>query len=292
MKQFIILVMLLSGFYAFSQGNQKSAAELKQEMAQIRRSTNWGNEAEAKKADEKIQALAKQLMLMNQLQNQQKAGNTDTAQTREDVDYKMKLWGQMMKSVEQGKGSDILLAEPLRDEIIEENKEDESPKNIRAEYLQEMTVLVIDMSIATVQRTIDVMQNYKSIKTLVITGGEFGAPVNLPDLLTRASNFPLQNLYIINFRHFLTSIPEQINQFGNLSTLAVYNNKISQLPVISGFSSKLDSLFIDINPVATLFPAINSMHNLKRLGIAKTSISEAEITEIRQILPECQILTK
>jgi Leucine-rich repeat (LRR) protein len=184
------------------------------------------------------------------------------------------------------------LALGLRNEIVEDYKEDESPKNIPPEFLQEMTLLVIDMSLPTIQRTIDLMQNYKSISTLVITGGKNGATVNLPDLLTRAAKFPLKNLYIINFREFVTTIPEQVNQFKSLSTLAIYNNKISQLPNMSGCSAQLDSLFVDANPVATLFPVVSSMSKLKALGIAKTSVSPAEVNKIESLLPKCKILSK
>lgn len=58
------------------------------------------------------------------------------------------------------------------------------------------------MSLKTVQRTIDQMDKYKSIKTLIITGGQFGSAVNLDDLLNKAKNYPLEELYIINFKIF------------------------------------------------------------------------------------------
>jgi len=155
-----------------------------------------------------------------------------------------------------------------------------------------MTVLVIDMSLPTVQRTIDIMQNYKSIKTLVITGGEHGAPVDLPIILSRAAKFPLKNLYIINFRTFVGIIPTQVNQFTNLSSLGIFNNHISQLPDMSGLSSKLDSLFVDVNPLTTLLPNISSFKNLKKLGLGKTSVSEAEKNKIQGLLPNCKIVEK
>jgi Leucine-rich repeat (LRR) protein len=295
MKKLLIVLLLLlaSGLSLFSQGNQKSADELKKEMAQIRRSTNWGNEQEAKEADAKIQELSKQLMMVNKLQQQQKSGATvDSAKIKEEVDYKMQLWGQMMKSVDQGKSGDIFLADPLREEIVEAYKDDESPKNIRPEYLQEMSVLVIDMSVPTVQRIIEQMQNFKSIKTLIITGGDHGAPVDLNDLLMRATAYPLQTLNIINFHQFVSSIPDKLNHFESLTTLGLFNNNISQLPDLSGVGTHLDSLYVDINPISTLYPVIERMPNLKKLGVAKTSISEAEIRRIEQLLPKCQIITR
>jgi Leucine-rich repeat (LRR) protein len=294
MRHFLITFLLIvSGICSYAQQHQRSVAEIKQEMAQLRRSTNWGNEEEANKADKKMAELSKELMTVNKIKQQQESGApADTAKVKEEIDYKMKLWDQMMKSVDQGKGGDILLAEPFREEIVEAYKDDESPKNIRPEYLQQMTVLVIDMSLPTIQRIIDQMRNFKSIKTLIITGGEHGAPVDLNDILMRASAYPLQTLNIINFHQFVSGIPDQVYKFDKLTTLALYNNNISQLPELSGIGSHLDSLYVDINPISTLFPAIKHMTRLKKLGVAKTSVSDAEIKEIGQLIPQCQILTQ
>ena len=205
-------------------------------------------------------------------------------------DYNNKLWNQMMDIAREGGKWD--LAKPLREEIVEEYKEDDNPKQIRSEYLQEMTVLVIDMSIPTIQRIIDQMTNYKSIKILIITGGEHGAPVDLNDLLRRGSAYPLQSLNIINFKQFVTKIPKQINTFDKLTTLGLFNNNINQLPDLSGIESHIDSLFLELNPISTLLPSIGRMSNLKKLGVAKTSVSEEEIREIKKLLPNCKIQTQ
>lgn len=294
MKQFLIVLLLLSlGLSLYSQETQKSAADLKKEMAAIRRTTNWGNEEEAKKADAKIQELSKQLIMVNKVQNQQKSGNAaDTAKIREEVEYQMKIWGQIMKSVDQGVGGDILLGTPMREEIVEAYKDDESPKIKNKEYLEEQTFLCIDMSLPTVQRTIDQMALFKSIKFLLITGGKNGAPVNLNDLLTRAANYPLEKLYIINFRIFVTAIPDKVAVFNNLSVLALFNNNIGQLPVEVGQLTSLKELYVDMNHVTTIFPMIQSLSKLDTLGIAKTNIPENEVHQIETLLPNCKILTQ
>ena len=294
MKQFlIILLLLILGNCAFSQPTQKSADELKREMAQIRRSTDWGNEEESKKADAKIQELSKQLMMVNKLQKQQESGvPVDTAKIRAEVDYQMKLWDQMMKSVAQGEGGDILLGTPMREEIVEAYKDDESPRIKNKEYLEEQTFLCIDMSLPTVQRTIDQMTMFKSIKFLLITGGKNGAPVNLDDLLTRAANYPLEKLYIINFKNFVTSVPDKLSVFNALKTLALFNNSIIQLPADIIQLTSLKELYVDLNPVASLFPMINSLTKLDTLGIAKTQLPESEVTQIQTLLPNCKILIK
>lgn len=289
MQTLILFLCLLFAGNLIAQN--QSPAELKKQMAKIRQSTDWNDPVAAKKANDEIKKLSKQLMMSGQNNNTSKDAQTKEEQ-EEGAEYKMKLWNQMMESAKDGENADILLGKPIRDEIVEEFKEDESPKNITPEFFKEMSVLVIDMSVPTVQRTIDIMQNYQSIKTLIITSGKSPVAVNLQDILNKASNYPLENLYIINFGHFVTKIPDQINQYAHLSTLGLFNNKISQLPKNINSLKKLDSLFIDINPINTLFPAINSMKDLKTLGIAKTSVSDAEIKKIRELLPNCEVKIK
>jgi hypothetical protein len=292
MKQFVFLFYLI--FWAalvFAQKTNMNAEQIRQEIAHVRHETNYNDPLKAKESNEKIKELSKQLIILGQTPNQ-KSNVPENAKSEDEADFRTQLLDEMIRIVALDKNSEMDLAFGLRKEIVEDYKEDESPKNIPPEFLQEMTLLVIDMSLPTIQRTIDLMHNYKSITTLVITGGKSGAAVNLPDLLTRAAKFPLKNLYIINFREFVSTIPEQVNQFKNLSTLAIYNNKISQLPMMSGFSLQLDSLFVDANPVANIFPVVSSMVKLKTLGIAKTSVSPAEISKIGSLLPKCKILSK
>jgi hypothetical protein len=292
MKQFVFLFYLMFlAALVFAQKTNMNADQIRQEIARVRHETNYNDPVKAKEANEKIKELSKQLIILSQTSDQ-KSNVPEKAKSEDEADFRIQLFDEMTRIVASDKNSEMDLALGLRNEIVEDYKEDESPKNIPPEFLQEMTLLVIDMSLPTIQRTIDLMQNYKSISTLVITGGKNGAAVNLTDLMTRAAKFPLKNLYIINFREFVTTIPEQVNQFKNLSTLAIYNNKISQLPNMSGCSAQLDSLFVDANPVATLFPVVSSMSKLKALGIAKTSVSPAEVNKIEALLPKCKILSK
>lgn len=288
----LVLISLLCLLFAnnlFAQN--QSPEQIKKQMAKLRQSTNWDDPVAAKKANDEIKKLSKQLMLSGQNSN-----TSNDAQTKEEqeegAEYKMKLWNQMIESAKGGENADILLGKPIKDEIAEDYKEDQSPKNINSEFLNQMNFLVIDMSVPTIQRTIDVMQNFKGIEVLIITSGNKITTVNLSDILKRASHYPLKELYIINFGQFVTSIPKEINQFKDLSTLALFNNNIKQLPEMKSLASKLDSLFIDKNPISSVFPAISSMKNLKKLGIVKTSISDAEIKKIEKLLSDCEVIIK
>lgn len=292
MNRFLIIcLMLLLGCAAYPQAKQKSADELKKEMAQIRQNTDWGNQAEADSAQAKVEALSKQLMLIRKMEQPQQVGTTvDSAKLQEEVDYKMKMWHQLMEGVTQGESGDILLGKPIRDEIVEAYKDDESPKIKNPKILEELTLLYIDMSLPSVQRTIDQMDKFKTIQTLIIYGGEIGAAVDLIDLLSRAENYPLRNLYIVNFKHFVTALPQKIDTFKDLTLLSLVNNQIKDLPSEIGSLSSLKTLYVDINPVTSLFPVIEQLGRLETLGVGKTDIPQPEIDRIKKLLPDCKIL--
>ena len=125
--------------------------------------------------------------------------------------------------------------------------------------------------------------------TLIITGGKFGAPVDLKLLLTKAAHYPLKELYIINFGKFVTSVPEEINGFKNLIVLSLINNKISKLPDAVKSLTNLKTLYVDLNPIKVIINDITPLSDLERLGVVKTKISKQEIAKIKSLLPNCKI---
>lgn len=300
MKYFLIFLMLSFCLQSISQ----TTDQIRAQMAKIRQTTNWNDPAEAKSANEKIRELAKKLMAANSNamggvggQNPSESGDNTSKDAQklnelnqEMLDQKMKIYDQIWKAAAGGEGADILLAEQLRDEIVQEFKDDESPSGASSEYMNEKDLLVIDMTLPTAQMLIDQMENYKSIKTLVVTGGKNGAMVNLNDILTKAADYPLKELYIINFKQFVKTIPQKIGNFSKLELLALFNNNIEKLPPGVGNLSSLRILYIDINPIQTLEPAINSLTKLDTLGVAKTQIPADELKRIAQTLSNCKIL--
>ncbi len=289
MRCYFFGLILLFATSAFAQ--DMDANQIKKRMSEIRKITNWDDPVAAKKANDEIKELSKKLMLAGKNQNPtNQSDSLKLEQEKENIDYKLKLLGQIHESVKQGEGGDILLGKPIREEIIEEFKNDESPIIKNQEYLDEMTLLVIDMSLKTVQRTIDQMDKFKSIKILVITGGQLGTAVNLEDLLKKAKKYPLEELYINNFKIFVTSIPKQIKQFKNLKLLSVLNNNVTGLPPEVGNLASLQTLYVDINPIQTLLPMVGKLKHLEKLGVGKTNIGESEITQIKQLLPNCEVL--
>lgn len=302
MKYFLLLFMLF--IYSISGGQTtQSPEQIRQEMARIRQTTNWDDPVAAKKANEQIKELAKKLMSGNSAmggssgQQQQQGGDPGSkdGQKMSEInqamaDQKMDVYSQLWKAAAGGKGADILLAEPIREEIKQEFLDEETGAGGSDLAQEETTMLYLDMSSKTINLVIDQMENFKSIKTLIICGGEYGAPVNLSDLFCKAKMYPLEVLYVINFKHYVKSIPESILNFKRLTELGLFNNSIEKLPVSISSLTSLKNLYIDINPISNLTPGINALTSLDTLGVAKTSIGEAELVKIKNSLPTCIIL--
>jgi len=136
------------------------------------------------------------------------------------------------------------------------------------------------------------MELLKSIKILIITGGENNVPADLPLILKKAAHYPLSALYIVNFKNHITSLPPEISTFQDLDTLGLFDNNLNSLPTTVEKFRKLKVLYIDSNPATTLFPAISQLISLEKLGLVNTSIPESEILQTKLLLPNCKVLTQ
>ena len=292
-KLLMIALALILSCEAFSQVKTRTPEQIRNEMTELEENTDWTDAVASAKAQTKMEALSKELMIASKAQQMQLQGiKADSAKLEEEAEYKMSLWKQMLEAVNQGESGDILLAKPLREKIVEAYRNDESPKVKNPQYFEEQTYLCIDMSVPTIQRIIDQMGNFRSIKVLLITCSQGPVPVNLDDILTRAKNYPLEQLHIINFKQYVTSVPAATGQFKNLKMLSLYNNSIATLPSSLSNLTSLQKLYVDMNPVTTLLPMISSLQKLETLGVAKTNISSRETEQIRIALPSCNILTQ
>ena len=293
----------------YGQTNQ-TPEQIRQRMAEIRRTTNWDDPAAAKKANEDIRELAKQLMSGG---NQQMGTGTGTgsgsgsgnqggqdfsddgeemAEISQDMaQQKMDIFSQIWKAAAGGEGADILLAEPLREEIANEYKEEDSPQSIPF-VAEELEVLVIDVSMKGIQAIIDNMPLYKSIKTLVITNSTSPVPADLSTILKNAADYPLKELYIVNLGVYVTTLPKEITQFRNLVTLGIFSNWISTLPDNIASLIKLKKLYADNNPLTTTFPVMNGLPQLEELGLINTKVPESEISRIQEMYPSCKVIVR
>lgn len=240
--------------------------------------------------------------LLKQLQKLQ--GQRDAAESRargeerpddegdDAVMTREKSWEQTEKIVAKGKGAHIDLAEPVRKQIAEEYEEDRDKSIKNPAFYTELTLLIIDLSRKEAPTLIDLLDKFTSIRTLILTGGEHGAPVDLPFILNKAKKLPLTELYIFNFGGYLSSVPESVGVFTGLTRLSLFNNSITRLPAAVGNMKQLTVLHVDINPITTLLPTIGGLTGLTELGVGKTKISAAELGQLAMLLPSCRIVTK
>ncbi|MBL7966112.1 MAG: hypothetical protein JNK09_03880 [Prolixibacteraceae bacterium] len=292
----LILVFLILCFSVAAQNQGNDAASIRAQMAAIRKSTNWNDPAAAKAANTKIQELAAKLTQALRQSNPnatQMNGMTqkEAAELQKETDdFNNELWNQMMKIVREGGKWDM--AEPLREEIVQEYKDDEDPTIKNPEWLQSMTYLLVNLSLPQVQVIIDQMPMYKGIKTLIITTEKPVANVNLSKILKNAQGYPLEELYIINLGTMVSNLPPEAGSFANLQKLGIYNNGFKTLPPMVSGLSNLTSLQIQNNPIGTILPVINNLKKLQELGVAMTSVSAAELGQIQKNLPNCKITTE
>jgi len=294
----VIFLFLIICFSVASQNTGNDAASIRAQMSDIRKKTNWSDPAAAKAANAKIQELAAKLTsALRQGKPQTMPPGSEGIKPEEAAkiqqdndDYSNKLWNQMMKIVQEGGKGKWDLAEPLREEIVQEYKDDEDPTVKSTEWIQSMPYLLINMSMPHVQVVIDQMPVFRGVKVLVITTEEMGKTVNLDDILKKASEYPLEELYINNFGSSVSSIPSMVGNFSTLRVLSLYNNNIGELPSSISRLQKLKTLQVDINPISSIIQTVSSLGGLNQLGIAKTEIPETEITRIQQTLPNCKIL--
>jgi hypothetical protein len=297
-KLSLIFLFLVICFSVVSQNTGSDAASIRAQMSAIRKSTNWSDAAAAKTANAKIQELAAKLTLALRQSNPQtmppgsegiKPEETAKIQQEND-DYSNKLWNQMMKIVREGGKWD--LAEPLREEIVEEYKEDENPTIKSPDWLQQIPYLQINVSMPGIQAVIDQMPLFRGIKILIVTCEKAGTPVNLSEILKNASSYPLEELYVVNFGSSVIQIPSEVSTFSQLKILSFVNNRLGSIPDYVGKFSMLNDLQIDLNPVSEVFSKLRSLKMLKQLSLAKTNISESEIVQIQKLFPNCQITVK
>jgi len=283
-----VIILFLSFAGSLSAQNQ-SPEILRQKMAKIRQTTNWNDPVAAKKANDEIKILSKQLMMSGK--NQNPVNHNDSVkleQEKEGVEYKMKLWDQMQESAKQGEGADILLAKPIREEIKEDYRNDEA-EGLNPAMLSECTTLILDFSVPITQTLVSQMELFKSIKTLIIIGVGSLVPVDVNNILVKAKKYPLNELFIIGFDSGLKIIPENIMLFRELNTLVLYGNKISVLSSNLIQLKNLRILNLNFNPLQTIEPLSDLVKNLEELSIKETGISKTEVEILKQKFPNCKI---
>ena len=270
-------------------------ATIRAEIAKVRINTKWDNPDAVKAANERIKQLLRQLEQGRQ-QSEAKAGaargESAPAGPEGAAITRATVLQDVQTAAAKGRKTDLELAEPVRKRIKDEYDEERNPTPNNAGFLQEMSVLVIDFSVPGAALKVDLLPQYKSIKTLVLTGGARGAAVDLQGVLAKAHHLPLQVLAIIHFRHHVAVLPESLAVFSALTQLTLINNAVSRLPPSLAGLKRLTVLHLAGNPITTVLPALAPLSALRELGLAKTRVGVAELAQIASALPGCKVLVQ
>lgn len=297
---FLLVIFFILNLALVAQNNNTEANQIKKQMATIRQSTNWGDPVAAKAANAKIQELAVKLTkALRQGKPQTLPPGSEGIKPeeaakiqQENDNYSNKLWSQMMKIVQEGGNGKWDLAEPLRKEIVEEYKDDENPAIKNNEWLQQIPYLQINVSMPGIQAVIDQMPLFRGIKILIVTCEKAGTPVDLSEIMKKASAYPLEELYVMNFGSSVTRIPPEVSAFSQLKILSFVNNQLGSIPESVGKLTMLNDLQVDLNPISEALSGIKSLKMLKQLSLVKTNIPESEIAQIQKLFPHCEITAK
>lgn len=286
-----LIFCLLGVAGMMAQNDTGSPEAIKKKIATIRKHTNWDDAGAAKLANDSIKELSKQLTRSYQQQNAPANETPEEKSIREENQaYKQKLIDQLFKTAPKGKHADILLGEPVREEIDEFIRQEEENKDKKsAGYYEQMNFLCLDLSMPGVQKLIEQMDKFKGITTMVVMGGEHPAPLDLKQIFGKAANYPLQQLYIIDFPLAVRQFPQAVIQFPELNLLSLVNNSIPSIPPSIRSLKNLKTLYVDLNPLTTIISSIGGMTQLERLGISKTRIPAEEAASLKKQLPDCQI---
>ena len=291
---FFILMLLLVAAPGGAAEPPADPAAIRAEMMKIRRATNWNDPKAVKEANERVRQLTAQLETLRLEKEGIKAGATATEAAeaaRTSTINRATVMEKVERSALENQGAVLELNTELRRRIVGEYEEERDAKITGQPFLEELTTLVINIETREGQAALKQLDQFASVRRLIITGGKAGAPINLDEVLTKAGHLPLQELQIINFRTFVTSIPASIGRFKTLTTLVLVNNALSDLPAAVGSLPALTTLLVDANPIDSILPRVERLAGLRQLGIAKTRVGAEEVARIRTILPACEVTT-
>lgn len=258
-------------------------------MTQIRQSTNWKDKEAAAKANQEIAKLARQLMMTKAIPKDSVGVPAEGQTTEEAVDLKLQLWDEIWGSIRQEEDADLDLAKPVR-EIIKKEYEEDSDHSVKSpELLENVSILVLNMSMPGIDAVINQMPYFKNIRTLVIVC-EQPVPVDLSDILDKASGYPLEQLFVFSFGPMVTAIPETIGNFRKLNEISLIGNQVSSLPATMAQLPNLRKLYVSQNPMASIVSSLSQTQKLNEIALQNTNVTEEEKVTIRQMFPDCTII--
>lgn len=156
----------------------------------------------------------------------------------------------------------------------------------------EMTFLLIDLTDLNNQYTADDVSKFQNLQTLIICGNPPVSNFDIQSLFSGLQTLSISELYIINCKDAVSYIPDNIGNLKTIQKLGLYGNELSYLPESICDLTSLEELYVDINPIGKLPNGIGNLTSLKELGIAKTKVEYAELMRIKNLVPQCNVLTQ
>lgn len=95
-----------------------------------------------------------------------------------------------------------------------------------------------------------------------------------PSALSRSLSNPGQTTVLDLSAQYLTEVPSEIEQLGELRTLVLDSNRITQLSGGLGKLSKLENLSLAYNPLRPPFSGLAECRTLKMLNLSETGLTE------------------
>jgi hypothetical protein len=290
-----LLALALTG--AAARAAEASPAELRKEMLEIRQATNWEDPAAAEAAEAKLKVLRRRLLGEDPAAKGTAApgGAGAAAGTASDGRPDNRGAGghaDMQERIAEGVatgGHTVDLGKTIGEVIDEKLTEDRDATPRNPQVLEQLDTLVLDLSTPEGRGLAARLDAFRGVKRLVVTGGSSGAPIALDPLLALGAALPLEELWVVGFHGYLTSLSPRVAGFRGLRKLGLFGNALSDLPPALGGLSGLEELLIDSNPIATVLPVASRLPRLARLGIGGTRIGAAERATLQKLLPRCRI---
>ncbi len=288
-----LLVAALVGLPAapLALDDHATPAQIRAEMTRVRRTVNWEDSAAADRATAEIGLLSEQLSraLARGDREARRNGSVDAGGNAAPGSHR-DVWNQVVKSATSGPGAPVDLAVNVRLDVERKNREEDSTELKSTRMIAELDTLIIDFSRSEGRILATQLDQYKGIKTLVLTGGGAPTPVALDEVLRRARGLPLETLYVIDFRSAVRSLPAAVADFRGLKVLGLFGNQLEGLPGPVASLPGLTRLYLEANPITTLLPGVLRLTGLTELGVGKTRIGPAERLQIERALPGCQVV--
>jgi Leucine-rich repeat (LRR) protein len=296
-----VIILLSFSMLGITPGNAQNSTPdsteyMLQEIQRLTLETNWNNEAAAKAAVARIEALNKQLnsnTLEDDLESEepdsQEADQSLNPTLNKDIMYG-KAWEAAIKAGTDALDADFDMAEPLREQIKSEYEEEEKDQ-FSLEPKDEPKTLIIDFAQQEGLLLYKNLANYRLVETLIFLNGSYASGFDADQAVNRSAHLPLKSIGVLGFGSRVSAIPEGIGHLNQLREIIWIGNEVVSIPTLAHKCEMLENLYLDSNPIVQISMSLSGLKHLKKLGLGKTKLTQEELNRLKIMFPSCQILT-